>query len=61
VLTILQEELIESDATVRDEYREYKKRVPYRIIPYIWWANARIRDNRTSLFPRVCLQFHISN
>ncbi|KAJ4475563.1 hypothetical protein J3R30DRAFT_568354 [Lentinula aciculospora] len=33
---LCQEQLIEEDLTMRDAYREYKKKVPYKIIPYIW-------------------------
>ncbi|KAJ3966730.1 hypothetical protein EV361DRAFT_872164 [Lentinula raphanica] len=32
----LEERLMEEDPTIRDAYRDYKKKVPYKIIPYIW-------------------------
>ncbi|KAH7913393.1 hypothetical protein BJ138DRAFT_1002323 [Hygrophoropsis aurantiaca] len=32
----IEENIIERDEIVAQEYRDYKKKVPYRIIPYLW-------------------------
>ncbi|EIW84680.1 hypothetical protein CONPUDRAFT_48846 [Coniophora puteana RWD-64-598 SS2] len=32
----IEEDLIMQDASVADEYKVYKKEVPYRILPYLW-------------------------
>ncbi|EIW77391.1 hypothetical protein CONPUDRAFT_84488 [Coniophora puteana RWD-64-598 SS2] len=32
----IEEELIQQDASIADEYRRYKKEVPYRVFPFLW-------------------------
>ncbi|KAH7329827.1 hypothetical protein B0J17DRAFT_679846 [Rhizoctonia solani] len=32
----IQEKVIENDAEIGEAYKQYKKEVPYRVIPYIW-------------------------
>ncbi|EIW77389.1 hypothetical protein CONPUDRAFT_157641 [Coniophora puteana RWD-64-598 SS2] len=32
----IEEELIQQDVFIAEDYRRYKKEVPYRVIPYLW-------------------------